>query len=561
MKTIWKIGLAGTVLLALACAAAWLYGRPFYHGYKERRFLAQARAFAAKGDARSALLSARQTLAVNPTNVAACLMMADLIGAARLPTEVDWRRRVAELEPTLANRLALISAALRRQPPPYPAAAEAVEAAAGLGSNSVAYHCLAAELALKLKQADQAEAHFLKASQLDPTNAAHQLNVAVLQLASSNATAVAEARVTLDRLGARTNLGAVALNWLVGDALRRSNLVEAVACSQRLVAHPAATMRDQVQHLELLLQARDPALPAFLESLKIRASNQAAEAFEISGWMAAHEQAAAALAWWRSLPVGVQTQPPGPLAIADCLLAMQAWPEAEEFLKEPPWGEMEFLRQALLARVGWQLQEAATADNCWRRAAQAASDRLGAMTALLTLARQWGRTAEQADLLWAIAARFPRERWALRDLDSLYQSTGNTRGLNKVYAAALAYEATNFVLRNNFAASSLLLNQSSAEAHETALALRREHPADPVIATTYAFSLHRLGKTQEGLAALEQLSPDQLRRPSVALYYAVLLAESGRTKEAKTFADLARTGSLLPEEKALLSKLPLPPDP
>jgi predicted Zn-dependent protease len=547
------------LLLALAGAAAWFLGRPIYHGYKERRSLARAQAFAAKGDVRNALLSARQTLAVNPTNVAACRLLAELIGAARLPTEVDWRRRVTELEPTLTNRLALISAALRRQPPPYPIAAEAVAAAAALGSNSIAYHCLAAELALKLKQPELAETHFRRAVQLDPTNSAYQLNTAVLQLASTNVAVVDEARATLERLGARTNLGAVALNWLVGDALRRSNLVEAVACSQRLVAHPAAVTRDQVQHLELLRQAHDPGLPEFLEALKVRAGARAADAFEVSGWMAEHSQAEAALAWWRSLPPNVQMQPPGPLAIADCLLAMQEWPEVKEFLKEPPWGENEFLRQAILARAGWRLQEDTSADTCWRSAAQSARDRMGALTALLALARSWGRTAEEADLLWTIAARFPRERWVLRDLNGLYQRTGNTRGLNKVYAAALAYEGTNFVLRNNFIASSLLLNQSSAETHEAAQALRRERPTDPVVATTYAFSLHKLGKTPEGLAALEQLPPDQLRWPSVALYYAVLLAESGRTNEAKPFAVLARTQALLPEEKALLAKLSLSP--
>jgi hypothetical protein len=47
----------------------------------------------------------------------------------------------------------------------------------------------------------------------------------------------------------------------------------------------------------------------------------------------------------------------------------------------------------------------------------------------------------------------------------------------------------------------------------------------------------------------------------VALYYAVLLAEVGRTNEAKTFAVLARTAAMLPEEKALLAKVSPPPEP
>jgi len=561
MKTIWKIGLVVGALLALACVAALMFGRPFYHNYKERRFLTRAKAFAAQGDLRNALLSARQTLVVNPTNLAACEMMAEFTGAAKLPTELDWRRRVVELDPTLAHRLALISAAMRRQPPPYPAATEAVAEAAQLGNESVAYHTLAAELALQLRQANVAEQHFLKAAQLDPTNVAHQLNLAVLRLASSNAPVVAEARSTLDRLGSQTNLGAVALNWLVADSLRHSNLAEAVAFSRRLSVHPAAAMSDRIQHLDLLSKAGDPALPAYLASLQTRAGSKSGEAFDVSAWMVTHSQAAPALAWLRSLPVSVQTAQPSPLAIVDCLLALKDWREVQEFLKEPPWGEMEFFRQAFLAQAGWQLKQDVEADTHWRSAAREAGDRLGAMTSLLNLARQWGRTEERVALLWTIADRFPRERWALRELDGLYQTEGNTRGLNKVYSTELAYDATNVVLRNNFAATSLLLNYNPIEAREIAEALRRECPDDPVIASTYAFALHKLGKTQEGLTTLEKLPSQQLRLPAVATYYAILLAESGQTNEAGAFVKLARAGSLLPEEKVLLNKLPLPPDP
>ncbi len=561
MKTIWKIGLILGALLGLAAVATWLFGRPFYHRYRERHFLAQAQAYRAQGDVRKAAISARQVLRQNATNVPAWRLLAEVAAAANLPTELEWRQRVVTMDPSLENRLALITAALRRQPPPYPLAAQAIKEAEPLGRESIAYHSLAAELAVKLRQPDAAEAHFARACQLEPTNNANQLNLAAIRLGASDPLIAAEARATLERLGGLTNLGTAALNWLVADSLSRSNLAEAISRSQRLAAHPAATLQDQVQNLELLWQAQDPSLEACLEALKTRAGTQAAGTLQLADWMIRHQRAGPALAWLRSLPASVQAQQPTPMAIVNCLLALQEWVELQTFLKDPPWEEIEFLRQAALAQAAWQLKQDVVAETHWRNATGDAGERLRALIPLLDLARQWRRKAECVDLLWMIADRFPKERWALAELDGFYQSEANTRGLNRVYAAQLAYDPTNLVLRNNLAASGLLLNQNPVEISESFLPLWREHTNNPTIASTYAFALHKQGKTEEGLKVLEQLPPDKLRQPPIAVYYAVLLAESGRTNEAKPFATLARTVRLLPEESALLDKLPLPPGP
>ena len=52
---------------------------------------------------------------------------------------------------------------------------------------------------------------------------------------------------------------------------------------------------------------------------------------------------------------------------------------------------------------------------------------------------------------------------------------------------------------------------------------------------------------------LEQLPPDKLKDPTVALYYGILLAANGKHDEALVWLQIAGTSShLLPEEKQLL---------
>jgi len=45
-----------------------------------------------------------------------------------------------------------------------------------------------------------------------------------------------------------------------------------------------------------------------------------------------------------------------------------------------------------------------------------------------------------------------------------------------------------------------------------------------------------------------------LRDPSLAAYYGVILTAAGKNEKAKEFLALARSGKLLPEERALIAK-------
>ena len=548
-----KVIIAG-VLVVFGILGLWFYVHPAYKQHRETRALAQAKSYLAKGDYRNASLSARKTLGVNPRNLEACRIMAELAERSRSPAVLDWRRRMVELAPTVQNKLMLASSTLRSEDPPYPLAAQTLDELKATAVDVAAYHTVLAELALRLKRPAEAAAQFEQASRLEPTNELHQLNLAVLQLQSTNAGAPSAARATLERLRTSTNIGTIALRWLVADSLGRDDLSTAARFSAQLLADPRSLPDDRLQHLTILQRSQNPEFNAYLSALQKNALTNAAQVYGVSAWMIGHGLAGEALSWLTGCPAKLRAEQPVPLALVNCYLGSRDWQGLDAYLQEQKWSDLEFLRFAFLSRATAQLNQRLAAEAHWRAAVRLAGDRLGPLTALLGMATSWGRDQAREDLLWQMAQRFPKERWALRELERLYSVDGNTRGLNKVYSTMARYAPTNFAAQNNVAATSLLLKLNLRKAHELAQEVFAQHPDQPILASTYAFSLHLQGRTKEGLAVMQKLKPEVLESSSVALYYGLLLSATGETNKAGKYLDIAQRSSLLPEEKALAAE-------
>src|SRR5437762_2616726 len=114
-----KIIIFAVLAALIGATGLWFFGRPAYRHWKEQRFMQQARESMAKGDFRNASLSVRQTLALNQRNVEAWRIQAELAELSRSPQVLDCRRRIAELEPTVENKVMLASAAMLVQGPPF----------------------------------------------------------------------------------------------------------------------------------------------------------------------------------------------------------------------------------------------------------------------------------------------------------------------------------------------------------------------------------------------------------------------------------------------------------
>lgn len=554
IETRTKFIIGGAISLPVVCALAWFVLWPGLKLGKERHAASRAKRFLAAGDYANASISARKALALNPQNLDAVAAMASIAERAQSPRLLDWKQRLAVLVPSTENKLALASASLQLEQPPFPTAKKAMAELGPAASNSVPFQLLAAEMAVREKDATLAELHFGHALRLDPSNEMTRLNLMALKLASSNSDDRTGARESLTSMLSSPKTGLQAARWLIQDSVRNKDLQAALALSDHLVTRSNSTFADRLQNLGLLAATGSPDLAGVLDHTMLKASTNSHLAYDLSVWMLDNGLTNEVGMWWESLPPSTRTNMPGPLIYANLLTAMKNWLELESFLAGEPWSEKEFVRHALLSRTSNELKEPRACETRWRTAVRTAGSDRRAMAQLLELAAAWGWASRRADLLWEVFNRFPQEQWMLPELDKLHTQMGDTRGLHRLYSALLKRSPTNTALRNNVAATAMLLNEDLPAAHAAARELYESDPKSPVTATTYAFSLFLQSQSAAAAEVLGRLEPSLLGKPPFALYHAVVLRSLGETNRAAEYFAIASASALLPEERAMIPK-------
>ena len=528
--------------------------RPAYRTHKEKKFAAQASEALARNEYRKALLSAQQVLVLNSNNLAACRVMADLADLSRSPQAMVWRRRVAEIEPTLTNRILFASCALRYEQPPFPIAAQTVKELAEVAQKEVAFHLVAAQLALKQNRISEGEKHFEEAIRLDPTNDLHRVNLAVVRLESRDTNVSTPAHAELERLQSSTTWGAQARRALMVHHLARREFAEAERFSTALVADPNNTFADKLEHLTVLHGGKSPQFDNFLATLQRQAATNVFAAGELVTRLIELGMASNGITWVKSLPKSFRDEPPLPMALANSYFSLGRWRELEESLNAQNWKEGDFVRKALMAHAVRKQNEADVAALHWKDAVQLASARPELLGSLAQMASAWGWTNETEAVLWRAAKGFPKERWPIDSLQNGYMRTRNTHGLYELNAFALERQPTNFFAQNNWATLSFLLGTNLAKAHQLARQVYERDTNNFAFVSTYAYSLHLQGRSAEALKTMETLKPAELEDPSVASYYGALLAASGQAEKARRFLDKAEAAPILPEEVKIISE-------
>ena len=550
-----RLGIVAAVVAAVL-AGGWL-GRPIYRHYREKSALKQAQDFFAKGDYRNASLSVREVLRLDPTNVPASRIMVGLAQLAHSPAALDWQRRIVQTEPTIENKLQLASVGLSFQDPPFPLTTQILEDLPSDATNRVDYQIVAARLALSLHRMAEAEMHFATAARLDPTNHLFALNLATVQLAATNEAEAAQARAVLETLRTNASLGLPALRSLVADRIAHKDFEAANVYSTQLLANAQANLADRLRHLDILRQLNRGDFAAGLAALQQAAATNTLAVAQVSAWMQANGLVADDLRWLTNLPAALQSQSPIRLARANAYLQETNWQALRDFAAKGDWGEMEFLRLALVSHAWSELGgEHVVADSNWGAAVNEAGDRYGALTTLLGLADKWKMAQAREDLLERMFEKFPRESWAATALAQLYLGEGDTVALNQLYIKLSSRFPRNAVFKNNLAATSLLLKTNLTQALEWAQEVYSGDTNSPNFASTYAYALDLQGRAKDGLAVMQKLDARLLEQPGPALYYAVLLTATGATNEAAPYVKIARTKTQwLPEEKRLLESV------
>ena len=496
-------------------------------------------------------MTAQRALALNPRDIGANRALLELTEAAGSKEAIYWHRVIAQLEPGVAaNQLALADCALRHH---ESGLAEQTLAQIGEeGRKTAAFHDAAGRLLLFGNQIAEAEKHFAEAAKLEPANDAYQLHLAAAHMQSDNAEIRGGARETIERYLPHPKFGRVAGRLLLDHFFRNKEWEKALTLSKQIQSAPDAVFGDRMLYLGLLRRFQQPQFHSYLASLQEQAAGHADNASSLISWLSGNNLVLLAVEWGKRLPADTASQMPVPLALGECYALQHNWEALKKLVTNTSWPGAEFLRLAFLGRVQRETGDLPSSRNSWNSAVKAAAGRPDELILLTRYASKWDWENEMTDVLWTIARGSGGAQSALNTLSQVYAAKGNTRGLLNVATRSYEINPKDLITQNNVVLLSLLLNSNMERAQAMADEAYRQLPANPVIASTYAYALHLRGQTVEGVKLMRTLDEKQRADPSCAAYFALMLAESETPDEAQKYIEIAQAGKLLPEELGLI---------
>ena len=558
VKRLWKYG----ILSALLGTALWFGatpGRKAYHRWRETKHFTRATAYFAKGDYRHAMIDARNTLVFNWENKEAIRLMAKTCEALHSPQAIEWRARLAQLAPNdLENALGWASAAIRAAD--YPTAERILKQIPFADHDTAAFHHLSAQLALNRRDTIKAEFHWSEAAKLNPADDAYKLNMAALRLKLGSDTERTNALDLLNQLSITSKERLPAMRAMLSDAIRHGEHVHARQLALALAEDQKdqkALFSDKLLRLSTLNILHDPDFPLWRARLEAESTERPESAYELIIWMNRNGFAKDVETLIPKLSQDLLLQPPVSVAVADSYAVLKDWGNLQKLLKPAKWGSMDYVRLATLA---WALENSGDhtgAAGMWRNAMTAAESRIDRMETLARSAMSWGWNDRAEEALWKITTfSVQSPTWVLQALWNRTFQRGDTDKLRTIARLMLQANPKGATARNNYIFLSLLKRTEEGSPHQAAKALYDENPTNPTFVSTYALSLFQLGRARAAAEVMETLPPEQLREPSIAIYYGIFLAGAKLTAKADQYFKLAdKHYRLLPEEQALKDRV------
>ena len=513
--------------------------------------IARAQSMIDQKDYPQAMLSIRRALQLNPRDAAVVHMMVDLARSAKTKEELFWHRILSEVEPGVAaNNVAWADCALRFNERLI--AEQALGHVDAAGKKTAAFQDAAGRLALMAGQLPESDARFSEAAKIEPGNVLYQVHLATVRLYSNQPVQQEEARQILRKYVADPELRGMASRALLDDLFRQKKWREAFDLARQLQESPDATFGERMLYLGLLRRFGRPEFHSYLLKVQELAATNPENANALISWMAGNTLVMVAVSWAKELPDAVATTIPVASALGDCFVILRDWESLKTLVTDKNWEILEFLRLAFLAKVQREDGDLLSSRDSWLAAMKATKNHSNELLMLGRYATKWGWESEVHDLLWTVARKNSDQGPALGALYKIYAAAGNTRGLLNVATRTLEINPKDPVALNNVVLLSLLLNTNIERALALADEAYRLQPKNPGIISTYAFSLHVRGKTDQGIALMRTLDEAQLNDPSTAAYMAAMLVESEKPEEAAKYIELAQSAKLLPEEMALV---------
>jgi predicted Zn-dependent protease len=541
---------AGCVLLSLL---GW-GGYELYGALASRHSARRAAAYLSGGELKDAALSAHRALQIDQNNVDAMRVLATIAERTNDRNALSWRERIVRLKPdSVIDALAMAECALRFKN--IATAEKILQQLPPEAQRTAEFQATAARLADARHQQAEAEIHWNAAIKLAPQKRAYQLELGRALMGSSNEVKRSTGKAMLEKLRGDKEQRAIATRALILDGLaHRANGRQLLAMSQELKNYPEATFNDRLLFLDLLHQLGEPQFTSYLSELEKDVVSSPANLAAMFSWMNANRMSLLAIDFAHTLPADMTRKWPIPPMIAKSYEKMRDWPDLAKFLQSQDWGEFDSLRHAYLSLALREEGKPVRADSEWALAQKRASDRVELLTLLSRLVSDWGWKKEDTDLLWMLTKHPETRLDAFEALYHQYTDEGNTPGLYRVLTQLVKLLPEDRRLQNNFAQLCLLLDIDVDRAQELARDLYAKEPNNPAYVSTYAFALYTIGDSKGALEIMNPIGQSQWREPSLAAYYGIVLAAAGHNEKAKEFLELAASGKLLPEERALIAK-------
>lgn len=548
------IRLAVKIVLGLALFIGLIWGgHRAVVRLKQDRLLKQAHASFAKHDDRWAVIAAQRVFELDPKNAEACRILADVLERQGAPAAVEWRQQVLKLQPgSLDDILALARTALRIGQ--IEMAEHALEKVAPQDAKLASVHELKGEVALAQNNAATAQAEFAEALRIDPQNKRNQMNLAVAQLQSTSSEERNAASETVQKFLDDAELQKPAARALRDYGLRERDPRIALANAERLAKFPNAEFQDRLAYLHMLRQLNHPDYAVQLLDVQEEAATDPAKTYALLMWLSSTQQDVLALDWAKRLPPATLIKWPVAGAMAECYAAAKDWADLEEACRTADWGEMEYLRHAALARAFREQGKTVEAEREWNAAYKAVGSDGNKISTLQKTVARWGWKNESLELLWQLSKDPAQQIGALNALYEYYGSEGDTANLYRVSTRLTELQPDDPRMMNNVAQLALLLGVDKTRAGRLAQKVHEQEPANAAYASTFAFSLYTQGQVAEALNVFRNVDGAELRNPSIAAYYGIVLVAAGEKDKAREYLQLARTATLLPEEKELVAR-------
>lgn len=509
--------------------------------------------YLAQGDAQNALLLARRSQQRDQDNVEAWQLAARAARQLDRPEALFYQENLTRIAPTKEHHLGMIRLADHFGQDAL--GISAVKRAAAVCGEEPEYHRLAAKLHVRQGQPLVAKYFLISLLSLRPEDPEAQLELARIETEEDPAGQNQAARLTLRRLAGRTELRPRALATLLADCVRSGRAEEGRTVLAEFLGLPGLTLADRLLAVDATRAFAPARAEPVLRDIQAAAAGKDADAAQVIDFLVAHQQAAAAVAWSRTLATEVRSSESVRRAVAEALLSLREWDQLRALTLEGEWPEREYLRLALLAHAYRALVRPTEFTEAWTGAVQFSGYRFRDALDLLERVQGWRWTNERIDVLWKVFGFIPNHPDLRRDLLVWEKSRGNTANINRVLSTVLDLNPRDREAFNNYAYTTLLLDADLPRMGVLARDFHAAQPEDPFGVTMMALVLFKEKQPAEALRKLESLRPTELVHPVRMALHALLLLQNGQPERARELLPGIVTRDMLPEERLMVDQV------